>query len=115
MARNIDKAALDASAAKAGEPALIPGQYPRAWPIEVYGREDGSCDFEFVLDGKWHRLPLTAADHAAAEVGTASRTYISPLNYAKSAAIFLTALRRNGWTVSPPTSEVHAGDSKSIP
>lgn len=96
-----------ASAAKAGVPALVPGQYPRAWPIEVFGRPDGSLDFAFVFDGKWHVLPESACEHAAVEVGCLAGCYVSPINYASGVALFLTALGRHGWRVLPPTCDAN--------
>src|ERR1700681_699889 len=92
MVRDIDKASFADSAAKAGAPALIPGKYPRAWPIETFGREDGSLDFAFVFHGRWHRLPESVCEHAAVEVGIAAQAYIEPLNYARGVALFLAAL-----------------------
>jgi hypothetical protein len=102
MARDIDKAAFADSAAKAGAPALIPGKYPRAWPIEIFGREDGSVDFAFVWKGKWRRMPLSVVEHAAVEVGIAAEAYIDPLNYAQGAALFLAALEKQRWLIAAP-------------
>lgn len=110
-ARNIDKASFAASAAKAGAPELRPGYYPRAHPIEVFGNEDGSCDFAFVWKGKWHRLPLSSVDHAAVEIGISAEAYVSPLNYATGVVFFLAALERLGWYVSPPKSNTDIEDS----
>jgi hypothetical protein len=87
---------------KSGRYALEPGKYPRAEPIEVYGQADGSADFEFVLNGKICRLPLSAVEHAAVEVGIAAGAYISPLNYAQGVAVFLAALDKQEWLVRPP-------------
>lgn len=83
-------------------PKLIRGEYPRAWPIEVLTRADGSQDFEFCLDGEWHRLPLSAVEHAATEVAIASCADIPPLNYAQGVALLLAALRKQNWLVRPP-------------
>src|SRR4051794_25162918 len=99
MVRNVDEAAFAASAAEAGAPALIPGKYPRAWPIEVFGRDDGECDFAFVFHGDWCRLPIEAVDHAAVELGCACGMYVDPLNYASGVALLLAALEKHGWRV----------------
>jgi hypothetical protein len=101
MTRDIDKAAFADFAAKAGAPALIPGKYPRAWPIEIFGREDGSLDFAFVFHGKWYLLPEGVCEHAATEVGMSAGAIVSPLNYATGVVLFLTALERQGWVVVP--------------
>jgi hypothetical protein len=117
-ARKIDHASFAASAAKAGTPALIPGQYPRAWPIETFGREDGSRDFAFVLRGEWLRLPESVCEHAAVEVGIQAGAFVSPLNYAAGVALFLTALERQGWVVlapnaSDPKRDMHRQDKQN--
>jgi hypothetical protein len=104
MLRDIDKAAFADSAAKAGAPVLIPGKYPRAWPIETFGREDGSVDFAFVFHDRWHRLPESACAHAAVEVGISAGAFVAPLNYATGVALFLTALERQGWIVLAPNA-----------
>ncbi len=106
MERDIDTASFAASAANAGAPALIPGKYPRAWPIEIFGRDDGGRDFAFVFRGEWHRLPMEAVDHAAVEVGCAARAYVDPLNYAGAVGLFLAALEKYGWTVVAPERSV---------
>lgn len=113
MTRNIDKTAFADSAAKAGEPALIPGKYPRAWPIETFGREDGSLDFAFVLHGKWHRLPESVCEHAAVEIGIQAGAFVSPLNYATGVALFLTALEKHGWVVVAPNASDPMRDTRS--
>lgn len=59
-------------------------------------------DFAFVLNGRWHRLPESACEHAAMEVSVSSGACVSPLNYALAVALFLTALERHGWLVVPP-------------
>lgn len=101
------------STLRRGVYALTPGDYPRAEPFEIYGHDDGSADFEFVLDGETHRLPLQTVDHAAVEVSVAAEAYISPLSYVSGVAIFLAALRKAGWTVCPPISDKHRADTKS--
>jgi hypothetical protein len=97
-----EKAAFAASAEKAGVPALIPGRYPRAWPVETFGREDGTCDFAFVFHGKWHRLPESALEHAATEVSVSSGAVVSTLNYVRGVALLLTALEGQKWVVLAP-------------
>jgi hypothetical protein len=89
--------------ATGGTPELIPGVYPRAHPVEVFWRS-GGLDIAFVFDGKWRRLPDGAYKHAATEVSRHSETSISAEDYASGAAFFLTALRKNGWVVLPPTA-----------
>jgi hypothetical protein len=51
----------------------------------------------------WRRLPDDAYKHAATEVSRCSEASISAEDYASGAAFFLTALRKHGWVVSPPT------------
>ena len=75
----------------------------RAHPVEVFWRS-GGLDIAFVFDGKWRRLPEGAYKHAATEVSRHSETSISAEDYASGAAFFLTALRKNGWVVLPPTA-----------
>src|SRR6202035_738846 len=96
-------AALAASAKMAGTPELVPGIYPRAHPVEVFGR-GGGLDIAFVFDAKWHRLPDSAYKHAATEVARRAGASISAEDYASGAAFFLTALRNYGWVVLPPTA-----------
>jgi hypothetical protein len=93
---------MEPTAKRTGRYALVSGKYPRAEPIEVYGHPDGSADFEFVLNGKTFRLPLSAVEHAAVEVGIAARAEITPLNYAQGVALFLAALGAHNWVVHPP-------------
>ena len=68
----INKSSFAASAASAGTPSLIPGLYPRAHPVEVFARPDGSVDYAFVWEGEWHLLPESALEHAATEVSASS-------------------------------------------
>lgn len=96
-------AALTSSAKRAGTPELIPGVYPRAHPVEVFGRR-GGLDIAFVFDGKWRRLPDDSYKHAATEVSRHSEASISAEDYASGAAFFLTALRKHGWIVLPPSA-----------
>jgi hypothetical protein len=91
------------------DPKLIPGKYPRAWPIEVHGHADGTGDFGFCLDGEWQRLPLSALYHAVTEVSVAEQVCISPLSYAQGVALLLVALRKQGWVVLPPHREPASG------
>lgn len=84
------------------DPELIPGKYPRAWPVEVYAQADGSYDFEFCFGGAWHRLPLSVLDHAATEVSVSCGADVSQFNYAKGVALLLAALEKHNWTVLPP-------------
>lgn len=98
----IDAASFAGSAKAAGVPALVPGKYPRAHPIEVFGREDGSVDFAFVFNGKWHLLPQSVCEHAAVEVGIQAGAFVSQINYASAVALFLTALEKHKWTVVAP-------------
>ena len=85
------------------KPELVTGFYPRAHPIEVFGREDGHCDFAFLFHGRWHRLPFEAVDHAAVEVGSTVGVYIDPLSYAAGVGLFLAALEKCGWRIVPST------------
>jgi hypothetical protein len=96
-------AALAASAAAEADPELAVGCYPRAHPVEVFARE-GGLDIAFIFDRKWRRLPEGAFEHAAIEVGRHCDKEITAEDYAAGAAFFLTALRRAGWTVLPPTA-----------
>jgi hypothetical protein len=78
---------------------------PRAWPIEVCAQPNGSYDFEFCLNGQWHRLPLSALDHAATEVSITAGADVAPLNYAEGVALLLAALDKHNWLVRPPHRE----------
>lgn len=95
-------AALVTDALAVEEPELRHGYYPRAHPLAVFGRT-GGMDIAFVFDRQWRRLPDTAFHHAAVEVGIECGKSIEAEDYASGAAFFLTALRRSGWTVEPPT------------
>jgi hypothetical protein len=66
---------------------------------------DGSYDFEFCLNGQWHRLPLSALDHAATEVSITAGADVAPLNYAEGVALLLAALDKHNWLVRPPHRE----------
>jgi hypothetical protein len=93
-------AALVAAAMAAEEPELEPGSYPRALPVEVFGRK-GGLDIAFIFDRKWRRLPDSVFEHAAVEVGRQCGKEVTAEDYAAGAAFFLTALRRAGWDISP--------------
>lgn len=111
--RKIDKASFSASAAKAGAPELIPGHYPRAWPVETCAHTDGSVSYAIAFDGAWHLLPEAALEHAAHEVGVSSDALVTPANYARGVALLLTALRRCGWAVEAPSDGHDILDTRS--
>jgi hypothetical protein len=93
-------AALAASERIADEPELRHGAYPRAHPVEVFGRKDG-LDIAFIFDGQEQRLPDSVFEHAAVEVGYQCGKEVTAEDYASGAVFFLTALRRAGWDISP--------------
>jgi hypothetical protein len=98
----VDEISFAASAALAPVPSLVPGRYPRAWPVEEFTLPDGSSQFAVALDGVWNLIPETALQHAAFEVGVSSDAVITTANYARGVALLVTALRKCGWVVEAP-------------